>query len=201
MLTRKRVSDGRTHGTRSSYNAGCRCRKCKAANTQASKARRLRFRLAKAEQAQLPPEQVEALHAQQDQLKAAMAANKADNEGPVVVGRPDPNYGDEVEQFLVRHRQGQRPVNAYEIPESAHFPGEEVEGETDDRCPRCGRGSIVFNLDGSAYCERCRWEGVLPPPAKVPSPAPDSPMALRYGESPPGPRMHSIPATRPGGWG
>jgi hypothetical protein len=57
----------------------------------------------------------------------------------------------------------------------------------------------VRNLDGTAFCQRCDWTGVLPGPVRGPVPAPDSPM-VRSGRPSPQ-RLHSVPATRPGGWG
>jgi hypothetical protein len=105
---------------------------------------------------------------------------------------------EEIEEFMERHRGDARPPNPFEIPESEY--GVEASDPNEARCPRCGEARrLIFDLCNVGTCGQCGWAGVLPRPGKVSAPAPNSPMALRYGQPPPQPRVHSIP-TIPGGW-
>jgi hypothetical protein len=157
---------------------------------------RLKVRLSRAERGELDPEAAEAARAQAERLAASAAANLAEARDPTVVGRPIAGYA-EIEEFVQRHRGDARPPNPFEIPESEY--GEEVADPNAACCPRCGEARrLIFDLCNVGTCGRCEWTGVLHAPGKVSAPAPNSPMALRYGQPPPQPRMHVIPTL--GGW-
>jgi hypothetical protein len=190
MFRRKSIASGPTHGSRTTYKNGCRCARCRAANRDYVAGKRAQERLVRAEHKRLGRETADA----QDVGDRGLAGPVVlPGEERIVVHRAAPDYADEVEQFMRRHGQEERRENPFELPsDSEGYHADEEVGPDDARCPRCGEAKrLIFDVYNVGRCGRCGWEGTTTS-GRLPAPAPGSPMALRYGEAPAQPRMHTI---------